>query len=122
MITEIAAVPGTDTSDAELDAVLRTLEARKALLAGAVAALAAPHDRACALFAAVLADPGARRWPFDRARVELLYGERLRRAREITRARQHLQAALDAFEELGATAWAERAAAELAATAPRLRR
>ena len=54
--------------------------------------------------------------------MDLLYGERLRRAREITRARHHLQAALAAFEELGASAWAERAAAELAATAPRLRR
>jgi DNA-binding CsgD family transcriptional regulator len=122
MTPQTAAAPGTDAGEAELDAVVRTLEARKALLAGAVAALGAPHDRACALFSAVLADPGAARWPFDRARVELLYGERLRRAREITRARPHLRAALAAFEELGASAWAERAAAELAATAPRLRR
>jgi DNA-binding CsgD family transcriptional regulator len=102
----------------DLMAEVRALEARKALLAGAVAALAAPDDLAPELFEAALAAPGARWWPFDLARVRLLYGERLRRSRQIIRARYHLQAALDAFERLGASAWAERAAAELAATAP----
>jgi DNA-binding CsgD family transcriptional regulator len=111
-----AAAPGTD--DTDLAAVLRALEARKALLAGAVAALAAPDDLAGALFEAVLADPEARRWPFDLARVHLLYGERLRRSREIARSRHHLQAALATFELLDAAAWTERAAAELAATTP----
>ena len=109
-------VDPTDTVDAA--AVLRALEARKALLAGAVAALAAPDSRAAELFEAALADPGAQRWPFDLARVHLLYGEWLRRCRQITKARNHLQAALAAFERLGAAAWADRAAAELAATAP----
>lgn len=108
--------PGGDT--AGLAAALRALEARKALLAGAVAALAAPDEQAAKLFDAALADPGARWWPFDLARVHLLYGERLRRAREIIRSRYHLQLALAAFERLGAPAWADRAAAELAATGP----
>jgi DNA-binding NarL/FixJ family response regulator len=80
-------------------------------------ALAAPDDLAAELFEAALADPGAGRWPFDLARVHLLYGERLRRSREAARSRQHLRAALAAFERLGAAAWADRAAAELAATA-----
>ena len=113
---------GVDTMDAvdtvDAAAVLQALEARKALLAGAVAALAAPDSRAAELFEAALADPGALRWPFDLARVHLLYGEWLRRSRQITNARNHLQAALAAFERLGAAAWADRAAAELAATAP----
>jgi ATP/maltotriose-dependent transcriptional regulator MalT len=103
---------------ADLATSVQALEARKALLAGAVAALTAPDGRAGELFEDALADPGAQSWPFDLARVHLLYGERLRRSREITRSRHHLQTALTAFELLGASAWAERAAAELAATAP----
>lgn len=96
-------------------AALLALEARKALLAGAVAALEAPDDLAAGLFETALADPDARWWPFDLARVHLLYGERLRQCREIARSRHHLQTALAAFETLSAPAWADRAAAELAA-------
>ena len=70
---------GDDTDG--MAAALRALEARKALLAGAVAALAAPDEQAAELFDAALADPGARWWPFDLARVHLTYGERLRRDR-----------------------------------------
>jgi DNA-binding CsgD family transcriptional regulator len=110
--------PGAELDDDDLVAAVRALEARKALLAGAVAALAAPDDLATGLFEAVLADPEAQSWPFDLARIHLLYGERLRRSRQVSRSRQHLQAALDAFGRLGASAWADRAAAELAATAP----
>jgi DNA-binding CsgD family transcriptional regulator len=102
---------------ADLATALRALEARKALLAAVVAALAAPDDHAAGLFEAALADPGARSWPFDLARVHLLYGERLRRSRQVARARHHLELALAAFELLGASSWADRAAAELAATA-----
>jgi ATP/maltotriose-dependent transcriptional regulator MalT len=101
---------------------VRALEARKALLAGAVAALAAPDPRAAELFESVLSDPDARTWPFDLARVHLLYGERLRRCREVTRSRAHLETARASFERLGASAWADRAAAELAATTPTRRR
>jgi DNA-binding CsgD family transcriptional regulator len=110
-------IPGATADDAELAAAVRALEARKALLAVAVSALTAPDELAPALLERALADPSARLWPFDLARVHLLYGERLRRSREITGARRHLQAALAAFEHLGASAWADRAAAELAATA-----
>ena len=110
------AVSAAAADDADLATEVRALEARKALLTGAVAALAAPDDLAAELFEAALADPGARWWPFDFARVHLLYGEWLLEAREITRSRYHLQAALAAFERLGASAWAERAAAGLATT------
>ncbi|MDQ2812418.1 MAG: helix-turn-helix transcriptional regulator [Actinomycetota bacterium] len=114
---ESGTAAGTGRDDADLQRAMRALESRKALLAGAVAALVATDGLDAELFEAALADPGARLWPFDLARVHLLYGERLRRSRAITLSRHHLQAALTAFELLGASAWAERAAAELAATA-----
>jgi DNA-binding CsgD family transcriptional regulator len=57
---------------------------------------------------------GAR--PFDRARTELIFGEFLRRDGRRKEARLHLRAALDAFERLGAAAWAERARIELRAS------
>lgn len=53
--------------------------------------------------------------PFVRARTELCYGERLRRARRRTDAREHLGRASATFHALGATIWAERAERELAA-------
>ena len=53
---------------------------------------------------------------FERARTELVYGERLRRARRRVDARSHLRTAFTAFHELGAEPWAERARLELEAT------
>jgi DNA-binding CsgD family transcriptional regulator len=53
---------------------------------------------------------------FERARTHLYYGERLRRARRRVEARQHLRAALKAFDQLGAAPWAERAMTELQAS------
>jgi DNA-binding CsgD family transcriptional regulator len=67
-----------------------------------------------------LAGPDQR--PFDRARTQLLYGEWLRRARRRTEARPLLAAALEAFERLGASPWADRAGTELRATGQTLRR
>ncbi|WP_206670946.1 LuxR family transcriptional regulator [Streptomyces sp. CB01881] len=52
---------------------------------------------------------------YDRARTALLYGEWLRRLRRQIDARDHLRAALEAFERLGAGPWADRARAELGA-------
>ncbi|AGL18407.1 LuxR family transcriptional regulator [Actinoplanes sp. N902-109] len=54
--------------------------------------------------------------PFERARTQLAYGERLRRQRQRAEARQHLQAALETFDRLGAEPWAGRARTELRAT------
>jgi DNA-binding CsgD family transcriptional regulator len=53
---------------------------------------------------------------FDRARTELLYGEFLRRERRRLEARTHLRTALEAFEQMDARSWAERAGGELRAT------
>ena len=92
------------------------ISSRLALLSGAAAAMIAPDGEAAALFDQALATSDAERWPFDMARVQLLYGERLRRTGEMTRARVHLAAALETFRRLGAATWAERAAMELRAT------
>ena len=54
--------------------------------------------------------------PFERARTELAFGEHLRRARRRVEAREHLHAALDGFELLGAAIWCERTRAELRAS------
>jgi DNA-binding NarL/FixJ family response regulator len=53
---------------------------------------------------------------FERARTELLFGERLRRARRRVEARRQLRSALRTFERLGAAPWANRAMTELTAT------
>jgi DNA-binding CsgD family transcriptional regulator len=60
--------------------------------------------------------------PFERARTLLCYGERLRRGRRRTDAREPLRASLEVFERLGAAPWAERARSELEATGEQLRR
>jgi DNA-binding CsgD family transcriptional regulator len=52
---------------------------------------------------------------FERARTQLAYGERLRRAGRRREARTHLRAAHAAFAAVDALPWAERAAAELRA-------
>jgi DNA-binding NarL/FixJ family response regulator len=56
------------------------------------------------------------------ARSHLLFGEWLRRQRRRSEARQHLRAAYESFEEIGALKFAERADRELAATGARARK
>jgi DNA-binding CsgD family transcriptional regulator len=60
--------------------------------------------------------------PFERARTELCFGERLRRARRRSDAREPLRRALAGFEALAATPWIERTVGELRATGERARR
>jgi DNA-binding CsgD family transcriptional regulator len=106
------------------DADIAAISPRMALLQNGAAAVAAPDNSAPGLFERALSIPGASHWPFDLARVQLAYGERLRRGRAATaEARVHLTAALETFERLGARPWAGRAASELRAsgqTGPRV--
>jgi DNA-binding CsgD family transcriptional regulator len=66
-------------------------------------------------FRTALTNPAGEQWPYERAQVRLEYGEWLRRNRRITEARSMLAAALNSFDQLGATPWAARARAELRA-------
>jgi DNA-binding CsgD family transcriptional regulator len=96
---------------------IAALSSRLALVALGSAAIAADTDRAAVeLFEEALAVPGAERWSFDLARVQLVYGERLRRMRAVTEARMQLTAAIEAFERMGARPWTDRARSELRAT------
>jgi DNA-binding CsgD family transcriptional regulator len=100
------------------EAHVAAISPRLALLVTASAAIAAPADQASQLFEEALGIRGADRWPFEFARVQLVFGEHLRRGRvqAISEARVHLGAALATFRALGARPWAERAANELRAT------
>ena len=90
------------------------------LAARARGLLAEPAD-AGAYFAAPLAEPAGSTWPFERAQLQLDYGEWLRRQRRINDAKPVLGDALETFRRLGAAPWTGRAEAELRAcgvTAP----
>jgi DNA-binding NarL/FixJ family response regulator len=86
---------------------LARLEACRALVASGDAA-GEHFEEALRLAAGVHA--------FDRARVQLLYGEHLRRARRRADARVQLRSALAAFEDCRADPWCERARGELRAS------
>ena len=96
---------------------LPAISSRLALITAGAAATAADDDNeAIALYEQALDVPDAERWPFDLARVQLLFGERLRRSRSTTRSRQLLSVAHEVFERLGAQPWSQRASHELRAT------
>ncbi|WP_217561891.1 response regulator transcription factor [Streptomyces sp. GbtcB6] len=85
------------------------------MITAGAAALAAADDESGPLFEAALALPQAARWPWVRARIQLAYGQWLRRTRD-SRARPHLDSAFDTFDRTGAKAMAERARNELRAS------
>jgi DNA-binding CsgD family transcriptional regulator len=59
--------------------------------------------------------------PFERGRLELCFGERLRRSGHRVEARTHLRQALAVFDYLGARPWAEKARSELRASGETIR-
>jgi DNA-binding CsgD family transcriptional regulator len=79
-------------------------------------AMLAEGDEAEALFQEALELHARETPPFERARTQLAYGERLRRARRKIEARAQLRSALETFDGVGATLWAQRARGELNAT------
>jgi DNA-binding CsgD family transcriptional regulator len=78
-------------------------------------ALLADDDVAEPIYQAALGAETVR-WPFVRGRVLLSYGAWLRRQRRSADSRAPLRAARDAFDALGASAWAERARQQLRAS------
>jgi DNA-binding CsgD family transcriptional regulator/tetratricopeptide (TPR) repeat protein len=66
-------------------------------------------------FDKALSDPAGDLWPFERARLNLDYGEWLRRRRRINEAKPLLAASLETFGQLGARPWIQQAKAELRA-------
>ncbi|MCI3270570.1 helix-turn-helix transcriptional regulator [Streptomyces cylindrosporus] len=84
-------------------------------LAARARGLLAGPDSAEAHFAAPLADPAGDTWPFERAQLQLDYGEWLRRQRRINDAKPLLATALETFRRLGAAPWTRRAESELRA-------
>ena len=84
------------------------------LRARAMGVLAEPEE-AGAHFEIALSDPSGTEWPYERAHLQLEYGEWLRRRKRMTEARTNLLLALDTFEGLGAAPAVVRARAELQA-------
>lgn len=78
-------------------------------------AMLATDDAFEELFQRALAWNARTQQPFEQARTQLCFGERLRRAGRPHDAKAHLRAALDTFRALGAQTWADRARGELVA-------
>jgi len=112
----------------EAEAALRIFQQQADVTVGTWAPAAAARCRGLLeddfepAFAQAFALHDAAGMPFERARTELCYGERLRRAKRRAEARGQLHRALQTFEELGADPWAERARNELRASGETLRR
>ncbi len=79
-------------------------------------AILAESDEAEPLFQEALELHARETPPYERARTQLAYGERLRRDRRKTDARAQLRSALETFDGIGADLWAQRARGELNAT------
>ncbi len=90
-------------------------EPRLAQLAARAHGLLADGAKAETHFTAGLADPAGDAWPFERAQLQLDYGEWLRRHRRINDAKPLLGSALETFSRLGAVPWTRRAESELRA-------
>lgn len=102
-------------TDATATLGLNNVSTRLALVTAACRGLVAADDAFAAHFSAGLAADSTQRWPVDMARTQLIYGERLRRARRNTEARVQLLAAHETFRRLGAAPWVGRTEQELRA-------
>jgi ATP/maltotriose-dependent transcriptional regulator MalT len=100
------------------DAGIPGLSPRSNFLWLGAQALAADDADYPGLFDAVVEDPSSTQWPFHLGRLELAYGERLRRDRAMRRARPILGRARERFSLLDAAPWCARADAMLGATGP----
>ncbi len=92
-----------------------------ALVLGHARALVAEPTDASERFREALAGD-LTRWPFQRARIQLAYGQFLRRQRQVGESRAVLRAARDTFDALGCQRWSDHARRELRASGERSRR
>ena len=115
---------GEDARRASIEAAREPIHAWTRVRAAWAEALVAGEDEYEDAFTAAMAalEPLASEHSFERARLRLNWGERLRRSGRRIDARGHLRAAHDVFELLGAEPWAERARAELRAGGETARR
>ena len=90
--------------------------------AGRCRALLAPDSDVRPAFESALESHVREPSAFERARTELCYGERLRRAGQRKLAREQLRSAMATLDGLGARPWAERARNELRATGEHVNR
>lgn len=102
----------TEIALAQVDLALNP---RLAQLAARTRGLLAEPADADSHFAKALSEPAGETWPFERAQLQLDYGEWLRRQRRINDAKPVLTTALETFRRLGAASWIRRAEAELRA-------
>jgi DNA-binding CsgD family transcriptional regulator len=122
MLVEAYVATGRDDDAADLTARYAAVPSpappTRALIARCRALVAADDDAAVAAFEEALAAHAEVFGgdPFERARTQLLYGARLRRSGRRLASRTQLRAARDRFAAMDLTAWAARAAEELAAT------
>jgi hypothetical protein len=104
------------------EAHVAEISPRLEMLTNAAAAITAPDEEKRTRFEDVLRLEQINRWPFEYARIELAYGEYLRRARATGEARTHLTRALEGFRLLRAKPWAAKASGELRAAGAATRR
>jgi len=114
-LVEAAIHTGRRAEAAAHDGRLDRLSPRLRLVVLAGQAITEPRAGTAALELAIT-EPGNDRWPFDLARIQLIYGSHLRRVKRTTDARSQLAAAAEIFRRLGAIPWAARADGELRAT------
>ncbi|MFD8705082.1 AAA family ATPase [Kitasatospora sp. NPDC059648] len=99
------------------DAGLPSVSPRLGLITYGALAMTAENEREAAeMFTRAEAHPDGARFPFELARIRLAHGIRVRHVQGPAAARQYLVPAAEAFEQLGAAGWTERARAELRAT------
>ncbi|WP_261561866.1 hypothetical protein [Frankia tisae] len=92
------------------------LSGRLRVILGHARALLARADAVEGHYRSAVDDPDTARWPFERALIQLDFGEWLRRQRRIGEARPMLESARATFLELEAQPWQDRAGAELRAS------
>jgi DNA-binding NarL/FixJ family response regulator len=109
----------TVIADLEAEAVTTPAPILHRHLSYARAVLATDEEAEELYLAALSAD--LTRWPWLRARLELAFGQWLRRQRRTAEARRPLRSAQLTFDLIGARSWAETTQGELRATGGRTR-